>query len=75
MRQYFGTMLWRCTAQNLLYRPEAGVIETFRKGNNVRRHNVFVLFVRPCAAGQFVRLNGSEFGKIEQRNLTGQFIG
>lgn len=60
--------------EDLLHRPEAGVVESFREGHNVGRGDVLVL-LRPGTARQLVRLDGREYRKVQQRDLVGQLLG
>ena len=61
MCKYFSTSFGRWPTENLLHSPKTSVIKPFCECNNIRCNDVFILFVGPCAAGQFVRI---DFGKL-----------
>ena len=74
MCQNFCSLLGLFTAEYLLDRPKAGVIETFCERYNIWRHHMFVLF-GPSTTCQLIWLYGSKDRKIQQRYLSGQLIG
>lgn len=74
MRQNLRSGFRGRSTENLLDSPEARVVEPFRERHDIRRRHVFV-FLRPCTARQFIRLNGREDGKVQERDLVRQLLG
>lgn len=73
MRQYFCSGFGGGATEDLLDCPEARVVEPFRKSHNIGSSYVFVL-LRPRAARQLIRLDGSKDGKVQESNLVGEFL-
>lgn len=74
MRQYFCSGFGSGATEDLLHGPETRVIESLGERHNIRSGNVFVL-LRPCTAGQLVRLNLGKDGKVQESDLIGQLLG
>lgn len=73
MRHKFSSYFRGIAAQNLLDRPESGLIKPFRERHNIRCHDTLIL-LRPRTAGQLVRLDVRENGKVQERDLIGQLF-
>ena len=73
MRQNLRSGLGRVSTENLLHRPEARVVEPFSKRNDIGCSQMLVL-LSPRTAGQLIWLNGRKHWKVQQCNLSGQFL-
>lgn len=73
VRHDLGAFFGAGAVQNLLDRPEAGVVEASSEGDDVRSDEDFILF-GPRATRQFVHFDGRKDRKIEEGDLRGEFF-